>query len=550
MKAVSNHFKLFSAICLVIAMSVVGCKKDDPLQQAEDESKPYVKRADGAQLYAGQNRAVISWKNTDPTVSSVKVFWNGHADSLTHTVTAGADSIGVNVNNLPEGNYTFEVFTFNKDNITSGKVLVRGYVFGESYAAKMVNRNLYNIAHTGNNALKLEWNGMKEKDAVGTQVFYTDRGGQERVQFINASDSLFTIVDVTNAIRGTIKYRTVYKPSQFVIDTLYSAFKTAPFINRLAVFDSLPGWKYRAKVFAEAQTIKDFGGPIAFAAKMDSALKVAGKRFQVAGINNSGGNQVHFYMAEMNQFTGASSQYTTKQWGSDNTLDFVLVVNDHAASGDDSWGWRRAPYLTLGHDYSGIFTAGAIDALVHELGHFRGMYDLYLGETTAARNTISNQEYESVRSIMNYPYGGETVWDELSRIIFNASAGNKVAKPYWELFPSVFKVNVKKKNNTPASGAQLKFYPVIQTGTGNEVRTNDVIQFRTTLGATGNFTFDPPNPFAVNQVAWNNLYNFLVEVIYTVSGTEYKEYRWMPMNDALIAGSKGLPYELNITLTR
>lgn len=545
-----GNFKIISVVFFSVLIYLSGCKKEETLVQKESKTGPYVQRADGARLYAGQNRAFIAWKNADPNVSTVKLYWNNNADSLIYPVASVGDSIKVQVNNLAEGNYIFEVFTYDKHNVNSGKVLVSGYVFGETYSEKMMNRQLVNITYTDPGQLKLKWRAIKELGAVGTQVFYKDAEGIEQMKFVPVSDSVFTIDNTSRLIRGAIRYRTAYAPSQFVIDTLFTAFKTAPYINRQAYFDSLPGWKFRAKVFAEAQTVADFGGPMAFAQKMDSALHISSKRFQVAGINNSGGNQVHFYMAEMNQFTGASSQYTTKQWGSDNTLDFVLVVNDHAASGDDSWGWRRAPYLTLGHDYSGIFTAGAIDALVHELGHFRGMYDLYLGEVTAAKNPINGRDYESVRSVMNYPYGGETVWDEFSKIIFNASAGDKVAKTYWDFFPSVFRMNVLRKNNTPASGAQLRFYPVIQTSTGNEVRANDVIQYRATIGTTGIYIFNPANPFAVNQVPSNNIYNFLVEVIYTVNGIEYKEYAWMPMNDALIAGSKGLPYELKIALTR
>ena len=544
-----NHKK--TVICIFSALLLfASCKKEETLNQGAKEKGPFVQRADGARLYAGQNRAIVGWKNTDPNISTVKLYWNNYADSLIYPVTLTGDSIKILINNLSEGDYRFEVFTYDKNNVNSGKTIVTGYVFGEGYSAAMTNRQLENITYSNPKALKLEWKAIKEMGAVGTEIFYKDANGIEQKIFVNASDSIFTISEVTGAIRSAIRYRTAYAPSQFVIDTLYTGFETVPFLNRYAYFDSLPGWKFRAKVMAEAKTIQDHGGMMAFKEKMDTAIAKASRRFQVAGINDAGGNQIHFYMIDIEPFTGASSQYTTKQWLNNNTLDFMLVVNDNAASGDDSWGWRRSPYLTLGHDYGGLFVPNAVDALLHEFGHTRGMYDLYLGKVTAAKNPISAQAYESVRCIMNYPYGGETVWSEFSKIIINASAGNKVAKPYWELFPSVFRVNVLRKNNSAATGAQLRFYPVIQTSTGNEVRATDVVQYRQTLDASGIYTFDPPNPFAVNQVPSQNIYNFLVEVTYTVSSTQYKEYAWMPMNDALIAGSKGQPYELKITLSR
>lgn len=542
-----SSFFLFTAFMLF-----AGCKKEDSFDPQEINRGPYVSRADSARIFSGRHRLLIAWPNNDPNVSTVKVYWNKHTDSLIQQVQPGSDSIKLFINNLQEGNYNLEVFTYDINNNNSGKVLFSGHAYGEVYTNKTDSIRMYNLTYTPDNSLIVDWTPLDTSILLGAELVYQDANGAEKTVFVNRATEESTIADILPDRRGTVKYRTLYAPTGRIIDTLFSAYTTVPYVNRQAVFDSLPGWKYRAKVFAEAQTVADFGGPIAFAAKMDSALLVSGKRFQVPGLNDAGNNDIHFYMTDFNEFTGASTQYTTQQWGADNSLDFVLVVNDHAASGDDSWGWRRAPFLTLGHDYAGIFTPNAIDALVHELGHFRGMYDLYLGEVTSDRNPINSRQYESVRGIMNSPYGGETVWSEFSRIIINASAGNKVAKPYWEFFPDVFRVNVRKRNNTPATGAQLRFYPVIQTSTGNVVRErgNDVIQFRATLGADGIYTFNPPNPFAVNQVPWNNMYNFLVEVTYTVSGTEYMEYAWMPMNDALIAGSKGLPYELRINLTR
>lgn len=529
---------------------ISGCRKEDAIAQDAKEKGPYVSRADGARFFSGYQRAVIAWKNTDPNISVAKLYWNNGNDSLITAVNGSADSVKIEVDNLAEGEHTFALFTYDKNNISSGKVLVSGHVYGEQYAATMDNRQLENLTYTDGGVLKTEWQPFSGNGIGGTQVFYTGADGVERMQSVAATDAVLLLENLPGVIRGTIKYRTAYLPGPLVIDTLYSPFKTAAYLNRQAYFDSLPGWKLRCKVMVEAQTVRDHGGIMAFKEKMDTAIAKSSRRFQVPGINDAGGNQLHFYMIDVEQFTGASTQYTTKQWLNDNTLDFMLVVNGNAASGDDSWGWRRAPYLTLGHDYAGLFGDNAVDALLHEFGHVRGMYDLYLGEVTAAKNPVSGMGYESVRCIMNYPYGGETVWSEFSKIIINASAGSKVAKPYWDFFPTAFSVNVKRKDHTAAAGARLRFYPVIQTSTGNEVRANDVVQYRATLDASGGYVFYPPNPFAVNQVASNNIYNFLVEVIYTAGATEYKEYTWMPMNDALVAGSKGLPYELKIKLAR
>jgi hypothetical protein len=274
---------------------------------------------------------------------------------------------------------------------------------------------------------------------------------------------------------------------------------------------------------------------------MDAAMVKASKKFQVPGLNDAGNNEIHFYMTEILPFTGASTQYTTKQWMNDTSLDIMLVVNDNAAPNDDSWGWRRTPYLTLGHDYGGLFGSSAVDALLHEFGHTRGMYDLYLSEVPkAANNPISGEAYEAKRCIMNYPYG-ETVWAELSKFIINESAGGRVAKNYWDYFPKDFKITVKQKNGMPANGAKLNFYPVFANS--NAVRGTDVIKYRATSDVSGTYTF-PDNPYAIDGNIRNNVYNYLVQIDFNGK----KEYRWMPLDEALLAGSKGSTFEFSVTL--
>ncbi len=549
-----KHVYYSTLYILIIVFIITACKKDPIYNYEENNKGPYILRADSAKLYSGRNRLLISWVNKDPNLAVAKLYWKSsvHAtsqkDSLIYQVNQGAQNIDIYINNLKEGNYNLELFTYDKANNNSGKVLLSGYVFGDAFAAGGDSAKLKNITYQNEN-LVLEWYALDNTSALGSQVVYKDKSGMEKQIFVERQQLQTEITGVSDDMRGTVKYRTVYAPGINIIDTLFSNYKTIQYVNRLAVFDSLPGWKFRCKVMAESTTVENHGGMIDFKQKMDEAMAKASKKFQVSGLNDVGSNQIHFYATEVIPFTGTSSQFTTKQWINDNSLDVMLVVNDNAVSDDDSWGWRRSPYLTLGHDYKGLFGPSAVDALLHEFGHTRGMYDLYLGEVIASRNPISNQAYESDRCIMNYPYG-ETVWSEFSKIIINESGGDRIAKLYWNYFPDVFKVSVRRKNNAVATGAQLKFYPVIQTSSGNVVRENDVVLYRATISSSGIYDFNSNNPFAVNQVPSNNIYNFLVEVVYKINTTEYKEYAWMPMNNALIAGSKGLPYELKITLSR
>src|SRR5690606_19560226 len=108
-------------------------------------------------------------------------------------------------------------------------------------------------------------------------------------------------------------------------------------------------------------------------------------------------------------------------------------------------------------------------------------------------------------------------------------------------FPSSFHVDVKQKNGAAAVGAKLNFYPVFANS--NAVRATDVVKYRPTISASGRYTF-PDNPYAIDGNIANNVYNYLVQIEYGGK----KEYRWMPMDDALIAGSKGQVFTLYVEL--
>lgn len=539
--------KILFGIWLLLLMPLLSRCGEEPAVEEERGNVPFVPRADKASILSGKNRLLFVWPNPPLQVVRVKMVWNNEADSLEYALTSHPDTLTIYINDLEEGTYNFEIFTYDVHNNNSGKVLLSALVFGEEYASGGYTRSVRDVTYTADHTLAIDWEVSDETSFIGTQVFYTHANGEENRVFFPRSESRGVIEDIARDNEGEIRYRTVFAPGFEVIDTLFSDFETVSYVNRYGTFDSLPGWKFRCKVMAESKTIKDHGGMLAFKKKMDEAIAKASKKFQVEGLNDAGDNQIHFYAIEILPFEGASTQYTTRQWYNDHSLDVMLVVNDNAASDDDSWGWRRSPYLTLGHDYAGLFGTNAVDALLHEFGHTRGMYDLYLGEVNANRNSISHQAYDAGKCIMNYPYG-ETEWSEFSRFIINESGPDRIAKPYWNYFPDEFRVNVTRRDGSAAEGASLRFFPVIQTSSGNRVRENDVVQYRVATNEEGIYSFNPPNPFAIDQVPNRNIYNFLVQITYTIEGEELIEYSWMPMSDALIAGGKNLPYELRVTL--
>ncbi len=308
---------------------------------------------------------------------------------------------------------------------------------------------------------------------------------------------------------------------------------TDDYILRKNTFDKLPGWKFRCKVLAEKETVRTYGGRIEFMKKVDKLFEDASSYFQVPGINDSGNNQLHFFMIEMVEFEGMSKTYMYDTSGEqDQTYDIRIIINGFPKPDDVSGGWLPAPRLAIGHDFDGLFEGYAIDALVHELGHSRGMIDLYATQVTEpGNNPINGQIYRAGRGIMNYPYG-ETIWQEYSKLLLNASSNRRIAFHHYHFFPAGYKVKVIDPAGTVVTDCHLRFYPVYPYSN----RVTETPLYEGAPSVTGFFNF-PQNPF-INRGSTdpnNNIYNFLVEV--THSGK--KTYTWMPIQDAELAGVKG-----------
>ena len=315
------------------------------------------------------------------------------------------------------------------------------------------------------------------------------------------------------------------------------------YINRKEAFAQLPGWKFRCKVMAEAKTIEDYGGRIEFMKKMDKLLADASKFFQVPGINDAGNNQIHFFMTDMHEFTGQSKPFMLMDNGAtDTTCDLRIIVNGNKTEGDMSGGWMGNPYLNLGHDFEGLFLGYAINALVHEFGHVRGVPDLYSAELTGENNPINGEGFEATRCIMNYPYG-ENVWSDYAKMIINVSADTRLCTMHYTfLAKNGSQAKVLKANGETALGAYLKFYPVY----AYSGKVADQPLYEGEISEENGYVF-PQDPFIVpNQDNKdNNITNYLVEITYNGKTT----YRWMPMYEAQYAAYNGQdPYIFTIRL--
>jgi len=224
-------YGLMAACCLVFSCS----KMDDTYSGfIKDGEIVYTAKVDSATTYPGNNRIALSMLLTsDPKISKVKVFWTTSVktDSSEKNVqrTSGVDTVRFAFNNLAEGTYTFDIYTYDNAGHRSVKSDVIGTVYGEKYLAQLVNRAIKSSAYdnTAKTAV-IKWFGVGN-DIVGEEIVYTDSTGivKDLLQKHETAADTVTVLPVYKK-GNSFQFRTLYKPAPNAIDTFYSAFETRP----------------------------------------------------------------------------------------------------------------------------------------------------------------------------------------------------------------------------------------------------------------------------------------------------------------------------------
>jgi hypothetical protein len=212
--------------CLMIC-TVLSCGKSYFQYEHFIDDGPivYPGRADTVLALAGHNRIQLSWAvPSDLNITDYKVFWNFGADSLTVAgrKPGSADSVKLFIDNLQEGSYSFNVYTYDKDGHKSVATQTTGNVYGNIFSSTIYNRPIRSsVKDTKNFNLMVEWVGLDAK-CIGTEWLYTDADGLAASSFSPIDDS--TII-LSCDVSKPVSYRSLFLPEPKAIDTFFTEFK-------------------------------------------------------------------------------------------------------------------------------------------------------------------------------------------------------------------------------------------------------------------------------------------------------------------------------------
>ncbi len=188
----------------------------------------YPQKADSLKVLAGYNRLKLTWqKAKDPSVVRAMVYWNHYTDSLELDLTNSPDLVELNIPNLEEGTYTFDVKTYDKVGNESIISEASGTVYGANYKLSLNERKVNSATRDKNLVGTIGW-GVTTADLLYTEVRYKNNSDSYSSVIVNMEDEETELPNIKPGEK--FEYRSYYLPKNG-IDTVYLDWTTseAPF---------------------------------------------------------------------------------------------------------------------------------------------------------------------------------------------------------------------------------------------------------------------------------------------------------------------------------
>lgn len=223
---------------LLLSMAIVSCSKMDEYKKYTDGKEiAYSGKADTIKVYPGYNRIKLSWLLlSDPKINKTVIYWGNRSDSVIVNVQRkpGIDTISY-VLDLKEGNYSFELVTYDNIGNKSVSAFKTAKVYGDKYINSLLDRGLLSTNIIAQNKIELTWGTADTSSTnrtVGVEIVYQDEDNKSRL--LKLANSEMKIL-LNNFLKGSqFKYRTLFLPDSLAIDTFRTAYKTgAPIYEKL-----------------------------------------------------------------------------------------------------------------------------------------------------------------------------------------------------------------------------------------------------------------------------------------------------------------------------
>ncbi|HYH55429.1 MAG TPA: DUF4998 domain-containing protein [Anseongella sp.] len=174
----------YTAAILLAAAGLVSCTKEDEYKEfAAGGEITYPGRVDSVIVQSGYNRLNLKIvMGSDPAVTRLKAYWNDRADSVEVELvrTEENDTLDIMIDDLAEGQYNFNIYTYDSENNVSVVKNASGNVYGDSYQRALANRGIKSLQRSRDgHRIIIDWNAPGAGEAA-MELNYTDVNGVSR----------------------------------------------------------------------------------------------------------------------------------------------------------------------------------------------------------------------------------------------------------------------------------------------------------------------------------------------------------------------------------
>lgn len=183
----------------------------------------YTGKVDSVKFFSGENRVVFNGLLTsDPKIKKVKIYWNSRVDSLEMDVnrSSGVDTLSASIP-LPEGQYNFEIISYDKNETPSIVVSEIGNSYGDIYKQNLYNRVIREAKKEGSDILIDWYNGDETSPFV--MLDYIDNNDERKYIKVFNNEARTTLYNYKS--RTKIGIQTYYLPDATAVDTFKAAYE-------------------------------------------------------------------------------------------------------------------------------------------------------------------------------------------------------------------------------------------------------------------------------------------------------------------------------------
>ncbi|MGV8093052.1 MAG: DUF4998 domain-containing protein [Mangrovibacterium sp.] len=187
-------------------------------------------------VIAGHNRVTVSWRQADPNVTQVRIWWNNKADSVLVDISPSDDNISTTIENLEEKTYAFVIISYDAYGNSSIPVEVFCTPYGDKYQAGLVSRPVLRCEYLNEQNTIIEWGAADMSNgAFATDIRYTNASGVTKTKrtLVGELSSVLEGYKMGNDVH----IRTVFVPP-LSKDTFYTPFAE----QQVAAKISKSGW--------------------------------------------------------------------------------------------------------------------------------------------------------------------------------------------------------------------------------------------------------------------------------------------------------------------